>query len=209
MSSKLYCAFSRCPPVIRIPNCSSVASGETISTILPSYITAMRSERERISSNSAETSKTALPASRCSMIRRWMNSIAPISTPRVGWAAIRAVGLAENSRAMMTFCWLPPESERAGASIEGVRTSNSAISLLAHAAMLRSKSTKPAQDQVVFDGICQHETAASAIFRNVGQAYTPLFTRIHEGYISRHTNHLSIFDLGNSDLPSGDLTHAR
>ena len=47
-----------------------VASGDTISTISPSYITAIRSESERISSSSAEISRTALPASRCSMIRR-------------------------------------------------------------------------------------------------------------------------------------------
>jgi len=58
------------PPVIRIPICSSVASGDTISTILPSYMTAMRSDSERISSNSADTSSTALPASRTSIRRR-------------------------------------------------------------------------------------------------------------------------------------------
>src|SRR6266851_8051563 len=58
------------PPVIKIPNCSSVASGDTISTILPSYMTAIRSDSERISSSSAETSSTALPASRSSIRRR-------------------------------------------------------------------------------------------------------------------------------------------
>jgi hypothetical protein len=58
------------PPVIRIPSCSSVASGDTISTICPSYMTAMRSDSERISSSSAETSSTALPASRTSIRRR-------------------------------------------------------------------------------------------------------------------------------------------
>src|SRR6266702_4569854 len=43
------------PPVIKIPSCSSVASGDTISTILPSYMTAIRSDNERISSSSADT----------------------------------------------------------------------------------------------------------------------------------------------------------
>ena len=52
-----------------------------------------------------------------------MNSIAPTSTPRVGWAAMMTSGSPESSRARMAFCWLPPESERALASGSGGLTS--------------------------------------------------------------------------------------
>src|SRR5260370_678842 len=45
----------------------------------------MRSASARISSSSTETSNSALPASRSATSRRWMDSIAPMSTPRVGW----------------------------------------------------------------------------------------------------------------------------
>ncbi|PZW29532.1 hypothetical protein EI42_02828 [Thermosporothrix hazakensis] len=67
---KRYEASSRRQPVIRMPSSSSETSGETMSTMRPSYITAIRSERARISSSSAETTRTALPASRCSIMRR-------------------------------------------------------------------------------------------------------------------------------------------
>src|SRR5207302_503246 len=40
----------------------------------------------------------------CWKIRRWMNSIAPMSTPRVGCAASRTFGLLPISRATITFC---------------------------------------------------------------------------------------------------------
>ena len=58
-------------------------------------------------------------------IRRWMYSIEPTSRPRVGWLAISSLIGRENSRATMTFCWLPPESVPAGCSTDGVRTSKS------------------------------------------------------------------------------------
>ena len=66
--------------------------------------------------------------------------MAPTSSPRVGWAATSASGLPEISRAMTTFCWLPPDSERA--SVVGVppRTSNSVSSRLATSAIRRSDS---------------------------------------------------------------------
>ena len=53
------------PPVIISPRLDSVASsGSIMPTIFPSYITAILSEIERISSRSAEISNTAFPASR-------------------------------------------------------------------------------------------------------------------------------------------------
>ena len=62
-----------------------------------------------ISSSSAETSRIALPASRMATSRRWMNSMAPTSTPRVGWPTSRTRGSRSISRASTSFCWLPPE----------------------------------------------------------------------------------------------------
>ena len=38
-----------------------------------------------------------------------MNSIAPISTPRVGWPTRSTDGSRSISRASTIFCWLPPE----------------------------------------------------------------------------------------------------
>ena len=46
--------------------------------------------------------------------RRWRNSIAPTSRPRVGCAAISTLGSRSISRAATTFCWLPPERPPAG-----------------------------------------------------------------------------------------------
>ena len=55
-----------------------------------------------------------MPLSRALISLRWMNSIEPTSTPRVGWAATSSRDSRVNSRAMMTFCWLPPDSVAAG-----------------------------------------------------------------------------------------------
>src|SRR5829696_3272391 len=87
------------PPVIAIPSSSSETPG--------SY------------------SPTIRPSSRSFTSRRWTNSIAPTSSPRVGCAATRIRGSRETSRTMTTFCWFPPE--RAAASVCGLppRTSNS------------------------------------------------------------------------------------
>ena len=65
------------------------------------------------------------------MSLRWMNSIAPMSTPRVGWETRRSFGLSSNSRPMISFCWLPPESDFADSYGIGGRTSKfSTISLM-------------------------------------------------------------------------------
>ena len=46
----------------------------------------------RISSSSDDTTSTAPPASRIARRRPWMNSIAPMSTPRVGWPTSSTCG---------------------------------------------------------------------------------------------------------------------
>ena len=93
--------------------------------ILPSNITAIRSPRASTSSSSDETMREPLPRLRCSTIWWCTYSIEPTSSPRVGCEATRNSSERESSRATMTFCWLPPESELVGASIEVVRMSNS------------------------------------------------------------------------------------
>ena len=65
------------------------------------------------SSSSRDTSSTALPASRWATSCLWMYSIAPTSRPRVGCTATISGRFRSISRAMMAFCWLPPDMLRA------------------------------------------------------------------------------------------------
>jgi hypothetical protein len=112
------------PLAIRYPTVSRDASSRGKSpTRRPRNSTPMRSDRLKISSSSADTSSTAAPASRISMIRLWMNSIDPTSRPRVGWATISSLGSPDSSRAMITFCWLPPDSVATGAWMPEARMS--------------------------------------------------------------------------------------
>ncbi len=67
----------------------------------------------------------------------------PTSRPRVGCEATSTWMGRENSRAMMTFCWLPPESDPALVSMPGVRTSNCLTRSAAAALMAASCSTTP------------------------------------------------------------------
>jgi len=73
-----------------------------------------------ISSRSSEISRMATPALRCSISTWRMYSVALMSTPRVGWEAIRTTGRRESSRARISFCTLPPERFLTGVSAEGV-----------------------------------------------------------------------------------------
>ena len=54
--------------------------------------------------------ETPRPLSRSATSCLWTNSIAPTSRPRVGCTARRASGSRCSSRAMISFCWFPPES---------------------------------------------------------------------------------------------------
>src|SRR5262249_50560366 len=123
----------RPPPVMAMPSSSSDAVGGYSPTICPSYMTRIRSDSERISSSSSETSRIARPSSLSATSRRWTNSIAPTSRPRVGCPAMRTVGLRSISRARTTFCWFPPESAPAGVCGPPPRTSNSLSNLRARA----------------------------------------------------------------------------
>ena len=89
---------------------------------------------------------TAVPRSRSAMIRLWMNSIEPTSTPRVGCEAISTLSGRENSRATTTFCWLPPESDETGVSADSVRMSNSSIRASAFSSIASSLSARPREN---------------------------------------------------------------
>ena len=81
-------------PAIMSPSTSRGVSPGTMPTILPRYITTMRSASATTSSSSVETTMTGMPASRVATIRLWTNSIEPTSTPRVGCAATSSAQLA-------------------------------------------------------------------------------------------------------------------
>ena len=133
------------PPIIAMPSSSSVTSVPYSATIAPSYMTSIRSESDRISSSSSETSNTPLPRSRASTSCRWTNSIAPTSNPRVGWAARRMFGSRPISRASTTFCWLPPESAEARVSGPPPRTSKRWSSSRARL-MIRAGNSQPKRE---------------------------------------------------------------
>src|SRR3954452_6705028 len=117
------------PPVaISRPTAFLSAVGpSTTATIRPPYMTPIRSDSSSTSSSSAETSSTAVPASRFAITWRWMNSMLPTSRPRVGWSRIRSWSSRSNSRATTTFCWLPPDRLLARTAADGVRMSNRLI----------------------------------------------------------------------------------
>ena len=150
-------------------------------------MTRMRSDSERISSSSSETSNTARPASRCSTSWRCTNSIAPTSRPRVGCAAISTFGSASISRASTTFCWLPPDSDAAGVSGVPPRTSNSCSSRTARspivpelqqaAARVRRLAVR-VQREVLREREWQHETAPVPVLRDVPDSLVEDLARV-------------------------------
>ena len=91
-----------------------------------------------------ETISTAVPRSRSATMRRWMNSIDPTSTPRVGWEAMNSVRGRPSSRAITTFCWLPPDSVTTAESTDPVRMSYSDTAERAFSPMAPSRSEGPA-----------------------------------------------------------------
>src|SRR5690606_13447456 len=96
-------------PAMSRPSFSRGVSAGTMSMIEPWYMTAMRSARALTSSSSVEMISTGTPESRTAMMRSWMNSIDPTSTPRVGCEATRSFRSRASSRASTTFCWFPPD----------------------------------------------------------------------------------------------------
>src|SRR6185503_16367467 len=83
--------------MIRPTRSFSAVSASRIATRRPRYMTPIRSDNSMISSSSAETSRTAVPASRLATICLWMNSMEPTSIPRVGWSATSSLSSRLNS----------------------------------------------------------------------------------------------------------------
>ena len=66
----------------------------------------------------------------------------PMSTPRVGWPTSINLGAADTSRAITTFCWLPPDSRPMRMSGSAGRTSK-AVSSRAQRLAMAAKSNSP------------------------------------------------------------------
>ena len=152
----------------------------------PSYMTRIRSESESTSSSSSETSRTARPSSRSSTRRRWTNSIAPTSRPRVGCAAISTLGSRSISRATTTFCWLPPES----APAVRLRAAAADVELLDQPPRpldqpLREEPPEArvgrlavvVERDVLGDREVEHEAAPLAVLRDVAEAGVEVLAR--------------------------------
>ena len=71
-----------------------------------------------------------------------MYSVAPMSTPRVGCAAIRTLGLRDSSRARITFWMLPPDRFLSGVSSDGVLIENLVDQLARVRGFMAPKSRK-------------------------------------------------------------------
>src|SRR5262249_37778499 len=108
LSRRSHATSSRMPAIPR-PSSPQPAFPGSVATTPQPAMTRIRSATAPISSSSTETRRIAVSASRSARRRRWMNSMAPISTPRVGWPTRRRRGCRSISRAQTSFCWLPPE----------------------------------------------------------------------------------------------------
>src|SRR5215212_10969983 len=112
------------PPAISRPMSSTDdEAGSSSPTRAPSYMTTMRSASARTSSRSSLNRSTATPAAAASRRYAWTVSIAPTSSPRVGWPATSTRGSPSNSRPRTSFWRLPPERFRTGTSGPGAFTS--------------------------------------------------------------------------------------
>ena len=118
-----YAAPSHLPVMARLISSTGGFLPENSPIISPSKQTTMRSDISRISSKSALISKMPTPRARAPIICSWTKLVAPISRPLVGCAMTSSAGSFSSSRARMTFCWLPPESERTLCETDVQRTS--------------------------------------------------------------------------------------
>ena len=107
--------------------------------------------------------------------------MAPTSRPRVGAHGDQRSGSLSISRAMMAFCWLPPDMPAghcdrplAGADVVlldqavGVLADGLALQEARLADELRLKV--PLEHHVVLQGVVQHQAVLVAVLRNVAHA---------------------------------------
>ena len=116
------------PAMARPTAVSLIVSWVNSEMIAPRWMTSSRSDRLITSLRSAEISRTPAPRSRAETSALWTNSIAPTSTPRVGWAIRSTAGSDSNSLAMTTFCMLPPDKVPTGVVVFAPRMSKVLIS---------------------------------------------------------------------------------
>src|SRR6185503_11192974 len=103
-------------PVARARMSAGVASARVSSpTRRPWRITRMRSHSASSSGISEEATRSAIPDAASARRWRWISALADTSTPRVGSSSSRT-RVSRSQRPRTTFCWLPPESVRTGAS---------------------------------------------------------------------------------------------
>ena len=88
--------------------------------------------------------RIAMPASRRRRSSPCTCSMAPTSTPRVGWQTSSTVGSCERARARTSFCALPPDSCPAGLLIDAARMPNACTSRRAWAS-IAARSRMPAR----------------------------------------------------------------
>src|SRR4029450_8714665 len=148
-------------------------------TMRPSWMTPIRSARARISSRLEEISSTATPSSRASTRPCQTNWVAPMSRPRVGWAAISSLELLSNSRPRTSFCWLPPDRAEAGGGTLGALTREPRAQRdrpapdglqVEQAPPGERLALRLAQDRVLADQLLQDHAAGVAVLGDVGQA---------------------------------------
>ena len=138
-------------PPIRRPISSSVAAATSVTSPehLPPQRISMRSLRLISSSRSAETSRMAAPFFFSSSRVLRTKLIAPISSPRVGWAAIRSFGPRLISRASTIFCRLPPDMPRMESSSDTPRISKFSLSSSLYCSILLLCSTPRRENRAV------------------------------------------------------------
>jgi hypothetical protein len=108
-----------------------------------SRITSTRSARPSTSGTSLDTSSTPTPSSASERITPYSSARAPTSTSRVGSSSSSSLVAPSNQRPRTTFCWLPPDSVRAGRRTSG-GTSWSAPVTRAASARSAAASVNPA-----------------------------------------------------------------
>ena len=108
-----------------------------------------------------------------------MYSIEPTSRPRVGCEAISSLIGRENSRATMTFCWLPPDNALTVVVTLGVRMSNFStrfwlffdnLVMLGNYPMGKRRLVIGVQYQVIRNWEGEYQAVFLTILRNVGGA---------------------------------------
>ena len=122
--------------------------------------------------------------------RLWMNSMAPTSTPRVGWPTISTPGSCSISRASTIFCWLPPEKLAVFSRRLGGRMSYFSIlscGVVADRLDVEERAFQIlrlvviAEDRVLALLEGQHQADMVAVFRHMGQAAVAQFAGIGDG----------------------------